>query len=352
MERDIGPDSIDQILAQRGARPQHGQLAGLGMDNQFCDQRIVVHRYPITVIKGGLDPHAQAARRMMICNQSGRRQVPLRILRVDAKFYGASGESYLLLLEVEPLALREANAFLDQVNAGHHLGDSMFDLDARVHLDEIEFAVWREEKLHRADVRIAHHFGRAHRRLTHLLAPARIQDGARRFLNHLLMAALDRAVALTQMLRVAEVVSDDLEFNVPRMFEVLLQVHGPRIEGSFALGTRQRKQTLKLLDVAHHAHPFPASPRRRLDQHRKSQPLRVYERITNLGHTLSVAPRKNRDAGTLHDAPGARLVTHKPDVASSRPHELKTGPLTGFREIAVLRKKAVSGMDRVGAVGQ
>src|SRR6516165_9120103 len=166
------------------------------------------------------------------------------------------------------------------------------------------------------------------------------------------MTALDRAVALTQMVHVAEVVSDNLELNVPRMFEVLLQVHGPRIEGSLALGARQRKQTLEFLHVAHDTHPFPASPRRRLDQHRKSQPLRVRKRIADLGNTLSVAPRKNRNAGTLHDAPGARLVTHEPDVASARPDELKPRPLTGLREITVLGKKAVPGMERVGAVGQ
>src|SRR5262249_59570157 len=101
--------------------------------------------------------------------------MPFRVFRVDAKFYGAAVEGYLLLLEVEPLAQRQPDTFLDQVDPGYHLGDSVLDLDARVHLDEIELAVGREQKLHRADVRIADHLGRANRRLAHLLAPARIE---------------------------------------------------------------------------------------------------------------------------------------------------------------------------------
>src|SRR5262249_29521863 len=154
------------------------------------------------------------------------------------KFHRASVEGYLLLPEVEPRALRQPDAFLDQVYSGHHLGNPVLDLYARVHFDEIEFTFRCEQKLHRAHVGIADHLGRAHCRLAHLLTQTGIQDRTWRFLDHLLMAALYRAIALTQVQHVAQVVGDNLELNVTRMLQVFLEIHGPRIEGGFALGAR------------------------------------------------------------------------------------------------------------------
>ena len=39
---------------------------------------------------------------------------------------------------VEPLAARDADLPLHQIEAGHHLGDRMLDLQPRVHLEEVE----------------------------------------------------------------------------------------------------------------------------------------------------------------------------------------------------------------------
>ena len=42
-----------------------------------------------------------------------------------------------------------------QVDAGHHLGDRMLDLQPRVHLEEVEAAVLVEQELDRAGVGVA-----------------------------------------------------------------------------------------------------------------------------------------------------------------------------------------------------
>ena len=49
----------------------------------------------------------------------------------------------------------DADLLEDQVDAGDHLGHRMLDLNARVHFDEIEFAVLVEE-LDGADAEILH----------------------------------------------------------------------------------------------------------------------------------------------------------------------------------------------------
>ena len=53
----------------------------------------------------------------------------------------------------------DADLLEDEVDVGDHLGHRMLDLDARVHLDEVELAVLVEE-LDRADAEI---FDLAHR---------------------------------------------------------------------------------------------------------------------------------------------------------------------------------------------
>ena len=87
----------------------------------------------------------------------GRRQeAVVGILRVDAAFDGVpvrvparSGSS------VEPLASRDANLPSHQIDAGHHLGDRVLDLQPRVHLEEVEPAVLVEQKLDRAGIGVA-----------------------------------------------------------------------------------------------------------------------------------------------------------------------------------------------------
>ncbi len=44
---------------------------------------------------------------------------------------------------------------MHQIEAGHHLGDRMLDLQPRVHLEEIEAAVLVEQELDRAGVGVA-----------------------------------------------------------------------------------------------------------------------------------------------------------------------------------------------------
>ena len=65
------------------------------------------------------------------------------------------GAQQPLGIEIEPLAARDADLPADEIEAGHHLGDRMLDLQPRVHLEEIEAAVLVEQELDRAGVGVA-----------------------------------------------------------------------------------------------------------------------------------------------------------------------------------------------------
>ena len=67
-------------------------------------------------------------------------------------------------LNAEPLAGRDPDLLLDDVDAGHHLGDRMLDLQARVRFHEVEAAVRIHQELERAGVRVLHRLGGVDRR--------------------------------------------------------------------------------------------------------------------------------------------------------------------------------------------
>ena len=162
------------------------------------------------------------------------------------------------------LARRDPQLPVHQVETGDHLGNRMFDLKSRVHLHEIEQLVFDQE-FHGAGPHIADRPGRGDGRPAHGSAQLGAQARRRRLFDHLLMAPLDRAVALEEVNRVALLVGENLDLDVTRLSEEFLQDH-PRVaegRGGFAAGAFQgRGEVRRPIDPAH---PFAAAARRRLD---------------------------------------------------------------------------------------
>jgi hypothetical protein len=102
----------------------------------------------------------------------------------------------------------------DEVDAGHHLGDAVFDLQAGVHLEEVEVTFLVEEELHGAGVAVVADTGDRERRLAEGLALVVVHRIGGGLFDQLLVATLDRAVALAQEELVAVVVDEDLGFDV------------------------------------------------------------------------------------------------------------------------------------------
>ena len=140
------------------------------------------------------------------------------------------------LAEAERLARGDPDLRRDEVDAGQHLGDRVLDLDAAVDLDEVEVARAVDEELERPDVLVA---GRDDRRDGPLgeVRPGRGRERRRRrLLEDLLVAPLDRAVALAEVDAVAVAVDDDLDLDVAVLVEPLLEVERVVAEGGLRLG--------------------------------------------------------------------------------------------------------------------
>ena len=119
----------------------------------------------------------------------------------------------------------------------------MLDLHARVHLDEVERAVL-EQELEGADAVVADLPAGLGAALADLGDQSAGRSRRRRLLEHLLVAALQRAVAAAEPERVAVCVGEHLDLDMARVAEELLDVDLRVAEGAarFLPGQRQRVQ--------------------------------------------------------------------------------------------------------------
>ena len=110
----------------------------------------------------------------------------------------------------------DADHLLDEIDAGDEFGHGMLDLQARVHFQEVEALVLAGDELDGAGGIVVHRLGQRDRLLAHLAPRRLIEQRRRRFLDDLLVAALDRAFALAEIDDVAVLVAEHLDLDVAR----------------------------------------------------------------------------------------------------------------------------------------
>ena len=196
----------------------------------------------------------------------------------------------------------------------------MLDLEAGVHLDEMESAVVLHEEFHRARADIADGLCKPDRRRAHFRAQRVRQAGRRRFLDHFLVPALDRAVPVEQMQHSAMRVGQHLHLDMAGTGDIALQQQRAVAEGrgGFALrGGERGRQVLRPLDDAHAA---PAAAGRGLDQHRIADlPGRVRELLRR--RIGLVKARYQGHFGLGRDLLCRALRSHRPDRGGRRADE-------------------------------
>ena len=133
------------------------------------------------------------------------------------------------------LAGGDADHLLDEVDAGDQFGDRMLDLQAGVHFEEVERAVLPGDELDRAGAVVVHGLGQRDGLLAHGLAGLLVEQRRRRFLDDLLVAALDRAFALAEIDDVAVLVAEHLDFDVARIDDEFLDEHAVVAERGLGL---------------------------------------------------------------------------------------------------------------------
>ena len=127
----------------------------------------------------------------------------------------------------ERLAGGDPELLADDVDAGDELGHRVLDLDAAVQLEEVEVAPV-EHELDGAGAAVADRAAERDRGLAHPRSKLAVERGGGRLLEHLLVAALDRALALAEGDDLAVLVGEQLDLDVARALDEALVVDACR----------------------------------------------------------------------------------------------------------------------------
>ena len=259
--------TINHELLERALHPRNRQLTRARVHNQLGEHRIVrepnltPHLYP------AIPPHPRPARQVQMRDAPGGWQESVgRILTRDAAL-DRPPLRLRRLKERQRLAAGDAQLPLHQINPHHEFRNRVLDLNARVHLEEVELAILGEQKLARPRIHVARSLRRGHGRITHPLPQLWRDRHTWRFLHHFLVAPLNAALALAECDAVSVRVGEDLNLHVARPFDVLLDVDRVVAEGVLRLALRTAECVGNLARLVDDAHPLSAAAGRGLEQH-------------------------------------------------------------------------------------
>ena len=262
--------------------------------------------------------------------------------------HGLRGEAEIP--EVSPAGQLELQAYEVDVRDG--LGDRVLDLQAGVGLDEGEATRCRlaclHEELECPDSLVAENRRHLERGLEQLVAKRGFEGGARRDFDHLLMAPLERALALPEM-HEALAIPRDLNLDMPGRGHPLLGVDFGAAEIFLGLGAAARIGFIQCVAGCDSPHAPTAAPRNRFDEQGTPLPERTREGLDLRQGSGPLGSAQNAHAAFLGKLPGLGLVAESVQGFGFRPHEDQPGLLAQPCKPGGLAQKAITRMDCVAA---
>src|SRR5690606_18648629 len=235
-----------------------------------------------------------------------------------------------------------------QVGARDQFRDRVFYLQTGVHFQEVEVFVLIHQELHGAGTDIVAGFGGLYGSFTHASTQVRVNEGRGGFFDHLLVAALNGAVPLTQIDGVAMLVGKDLNFDVTGTDQGFLQDQLATAEGVFRFRACGFDLTSQLGLLKHQPHATTATAGGGLDHDREADTLGFADQF----FITLVIPFVTGDTGHIcfqHGQFGQALATHQLNGIHRRADKFEAGGLTGPGKIGVFRQKTIAGVHRIGA---
>src|ERR1017187_379727 len=331
--------SLHNEHSQRTAHARDRFTAILAANHQLGNERVIVRRNCAFGVGGRVDSHTRPSWRIEGGDLPRRGRELLRMLGVDAAFDGVPTMHDGALQYVGQLLARgDHDLTLHQVHVGDHFGDRMLHLNTRIHLDEVEPAVLIHQEFDGAGIVVADLAQRFAEDVSDFLAQFRRHPHRRGLFEQLLMAALNRALALSQTDNVAVLVPQDLKFNVTRILDIALQIEITVAEGGRGLRLRLAVEHRQFVFVADNAHTPSAPARRGFYDDWESDLPRPFARFSRRG-AHAVRAGNDRDAVLFHGGASFLFFAHEPDDVRWRADELDVAGFRDFPEVWGFCKK-------------
>ena len=190
----------------------------------------------------------------------------------------------------------------------------MFDLQARVHLQEVEALVLAGDEFDRAGGIVVHGFRQRDRLLAHLAAGGLVEQRRRRFLDDLLVAALDRTFALAEIDHVAMLVAQHLDFDVAGIDDEFFDEDAVVAERGFGFGLGEVEAFGDLGLRMRDPHALAAAAGGGLDHHGIADLVGDLHRVLFVFDDAEMS-RHRRNLGLGGGLLGFDLVAHRGDGA-------------------------------------
>ena len=264
---DVRRHAADTEFAQRPVHPRNRLFRRLRMCRHLDEKAVIIARDDAARIgRAAIQPDAIAGGRAV-----GRQaaivgdEVVQRVFGGDAALHGVAVQ-FDIGLRGHPGRLRQGLALFDQdlglhdVDAGHLLGDGVFDLNAGIHLDEVEFLIVHiHQEFDGARAFILHMGADFPGHFANIGALGLGQIGGRGAFHDFLVAPLHGAVTLPQVPNIALLVAQDLHFDVAGAQDHLFQIALAIAKGGLGLAAALADFQLQLIFRQDRAHTAPAA---------------------------------------------------------------------------------------------
>src|SRR5690349_9836778 len=256
VQPEVGGDAVDARDGDGGAQPRQRLRAVAAVRDDLAEQRVVERRHRGAGIDVRIDADTLAVGPAYRAHRArARREIARGILGIDAALDGAAVAPGLAAHQPQAVARRDGYLRGDDVHAADRLGDRVLDLDARVHLEEIELVALRvDEEFDGAGAAITQPAGKTQRGIVQPRAQSARDARRRRLLDQFLVAALHGAVALTQVDQVPGAVAEHLHLDVPRTRHEPLEIDARVAEGRARFGAGQLERGVQVLGALHQFH--------------------------------------------------------------------------------------------------
>ncbi|MCY1415335.1 hypothetical protein D9M71_308140 [compost metagenome] len=239
---------------------------------------------------------------------------------------------------------------LHQVDAPDLFGDTVFDLQARIHFQEIEaLGIAVEHEFNGAGAAVTDRLGQLDRSFAQGFGHAVGQVWRRGFLQHFLVTSLHRAIAYAQGQHFALAIAEHLDFQVPSTLDVFFDEHAGIAEVVLPQAFNRFERFAQFLGIAAHAHADTTAPGRALEHDRVADlfgqgqgDVEVFQQLSAFEHGHAVL--FGQGAGGVLEAEQAQLFGRRADEGDA-------GIFAGFGKSGVLRQEAITGVNRLRTTG-
>ena len=192
-------DATHMQTFERQSQPAGRFSSSWPVRDHLGQHGIEVHTHDGSLLDTRVPSHYWVGGRSERFDRADRRQeAVVGVLGVQPGLYGMTGKRHVVLRVTQRLATSDTELLAHQVDAGHFFGDRVLDLQSGVDFKEEELATLVvDQELDSSGRLISHCSAKCERGVAHGSAHIGIDNWRRGLFDDLLMATLDRAVALT-----------------------------------------------------------------------------------------------------------------------------------------------------------